>query len=156
MPWVINHSLPLFLDALLNTIGCACAILVCKPCMACNGRRRKEMICWRRQGNSLARTQPPPHEGGTMQKFTFDHIHLFSRDPEATAAFYERMFGAEIIRSLPQGKPRIDLKLGGANIFILDVSQDPKAVPGRGHPQQGLEQFGLEVADIVATCAGHK
>src|SRR6185295_14617743 len=66
------------------------------------------------------------HEGRTMSKFTFDHIHLFTRDPEATAAFYERMFGAEVIRSMPQGKPRIDLKLGGANIFILDVSQDPK------------------------------
>jgi len=87
-----------------------------------------------------------------MQKFTFDHIHLFSRDPEATAAFYERMFGAEIIRSMPQGKPRIDLKLGGANIFILDVSQDEKAVPGPGHPHQGLDHFGLEVKDIDGIC----
>ena len=53
-----------------------------------------------------------------MAKFTYDHIHLRSPDPEKTAAYYERMFGAEIVRSMQQGKPRIDLKLGGANIFI--------------------------------------
>jgi catechol 2,3-dioxygenase-like lactoylglutathione lyase family enzyme len=88
-----------------------------------------------------------------MSTFQFDHIHLFTRDPEATAAFYERMFGAEVIRSMPQGKPRIDLKLGGANIFILDVSQDAKAVAGPSHPHQGLDHFGLEVKDLDKTCA---
>lgn len=91
-----------------------------------------------------------------MTRFTFDHIHLFARDPEATAAFYERMFGAEVIRSTQQGKPRIDLKLGGANIFILDVSKDPKAAPGPAHPHQGLDHFGLEVKGIDAVCADLK
>ena len=91
-----------------------------------------------------------------MPKFTFDHIHLFSRDPEATAAFYERTFGAEVIRSTQQGKPRIDLKLGGANIFILDVSQDSKAGAGPAHPHQGLDHFGLEVKDIDTVCADLK
>jgi len=91
-----------------------------------------------------------------MPKFTFDHIHLFSRNPEGTAAFYERMFGAEVIRSTQQGKPRIDLKLGGANIFILDVSQDPKAGAGPAHPHQGLDHFGLEVEDIDRVCADLK
>jgi lactoylglutathione lyase len=91
-----------------------------------------------------------------MSKFTFDHIHLFTRDPEATAAFYERMFGAEVVRSMQQGKPRIDLRLGGANIFILDVSQDPKAAPGPAHPYRGLDHFGLEVKNIDAVCADLK
>jgi lactoylglutathione lyase len=91
-----------------------------------------------------------------MTKFIFDHIHLFTRNPEATAAFYERMFGAEVIRTTPQGKPRIDLKLGGANIFILDVSQDPKAVAGPAHPYQGLDHFGLEVKNIDTVCADLK
>jgi lactoylglutathione lyase len=88
-----------------------------------------------------------------MTKFTFDHIHLFTHDPEATAAFYERMFGAEVIRSMQRGKPRIDLRLGGANIFILDVSQDPKAAAGPAHPHQGLDHFGLEVKNIDVVCA---
>jgi catechol 2,3-dioxygenase-like lactoylglutathione lyase family enzyme len=88
-----------------------------------------------------------------MPKFTFDHIHLFSRNPEATAAFYERNFGAEVIRTMQQGKPRIDLKLGGANIFILDVSGDPKAAAGPAHPHQGLDHFGFEVKEIDKVCA---
>jgi lactoylglutathione lyase len=91
-----------------------------------------------------------------MTKFTFDHIHLFTQNPEATAAFYQRMFDAEIIRSVQQGKPRIDLKLGGANIFILDVSQDPTASAGPAHPHQGLDHFGLEVKEIDAVCADLK
>jgi catechol 2,3-dioxygenase-like lactoylglutathione lyase family enzyme len=88
-----------------------------------------------------------------MNKLTFDHIHLFTRDPEATAAFYERMFGAEVIRSMQEGKPRIDLKLGGANIFILDVSGNSKAGAGPAHPHQGLDHFGLQVRNIDAVCA---
>jgi lactoylglutathione lyase len=91
-----------------------------------------------------------------MTKFTFDHIHLFTRNPDETAAFYEHMLGAEVIRSMQQGKPRIDLKLGGANIFILDVSQDPKAAAGPAHPHQGLDHFGLEVKDIDSVCADLK
>ena len=66
------------------------------------------------------------------------------------------MFGAEVIRSVQQGKPRIDLRLGGANIFILDVSQDPRAVAGPAHPHQGLDHFGLEVDGIDAVCADLK
>jgi lactoylglutathione lyase len=91
-----------------------------------------------------------------VAKFTFDHIHLFTRDVEATAAFYERMFGAEVIRTTSQGKPRVDLKLGGANIFILDVSDNPKAATGPAHPHQGLDHFGLAVENIDAACADLK
>ena len=91
-----------------------------------------------------------------MATFTFHHIHLRSPDPEKTAVYYERMFGAEIIRSLQQGKPRIDLKIGGADIFILDVSQDPKAKVLPDHPHQGLDHFGLTVREIDKVCADLK
>ena len=91
-----------------------------------------------------------------MTSFNFDHIHLFTRDPEATAAFYEKMFAAQVTRSMVGGKPRIDLKLGGANIFILDVSGDPKAAAGPTHPHQGLDHFGLEVKGIDAVVADLK
>src|SRR6185437_13361554 len=46
-----------------------------------------------------------------MAKFTHDHVHLRSPDPEATAQYYERMFGAEVLRTVQQGKPRVDLNL---------------------------------------------
>lgn len=35
-----------------------------------------------------------------MTVFKYDHVHLRSHDPEATAQFYENMFGAEVSRSL--------------------------------------------------------
>ena len=48
-----------------------------------------------------------------MTAFTYDHIHLRSPDAEATARWYENMFGAEVIRSVQSdGKPRLDLNLG--------------------------------------------
>ena len=87
-----------------------------------------------------------------MTQYTFDHIHLFTRDPEGMANYFESMLGAEVIRSSPGGQPRIDLKLGGANIFILDVSGNPKAVEGAAHPYRGLDHFGLSVTDIDKVC----
>jgi lactoylglutathione lyase len=86
-------------------------------------------------------------------KFTFDHIHFLSRDPEATAAYYERMFGAEVLRSSQQGKPRVDLKLGSVMVFILDVSADKKVGPAPAHTHLGLDHIGLEVKAIDAVCA---
>ena len=91
-----------------------------------------------------------------MTTFTYDHIHLRSPDPEATARFYERMFGAEVLRTMQQGKPRIDLKLGGANIFIAPVTPDAKVNPPPVTPYQGLDHFGLRVSDIDKVVADLK
>ena len=88
-----------------------------------------------------------------MAKFTYDHIHLRSPNPEATAAFYERMFGAEVIRTMQQGKPRIDLKIGGADVFIAPVLPDGKTNPPPVTPYQGLDHFGLSVTGIDAIVA---
>jgi catechol 2,3-dioxygenase-like lactoylglutathione lyase family enzyme len=91
-----------------------------------------------------------------MARFTWDHIHLRSPNPEATAAFYERMFGAEVIRTMQQGKPRIDLKIGGANVFILPVVPGDKTNPPPTSPYQGLDHFGLSVTGIDAVVADLK
>jgi catechol 2,3-dioxygenase-like lactoylglutathione lyase family enzyme len=91
-----------------------------------------------------------------MTKFTYDHIHLRSPNPEATAAYYERMFGAEVRRSMQQGKPRIDLELGGANIFIAPVAADSGVNPPPVTPYQGLDHFGLSVSGIDAVVADLK
>ena len=91
-----------------------------------------------------------------MAKFTYDHIHLRSPDPEATAAYYERMFGAEVVRTTQQGKPRIDLKLGGANIFIAPVTAEGGVNPPPTTPYQGLDHFGLSVSGIDAIVADLK
>jgi lactoylglutathione lyase len=88
--------------------------------------------------------------------YKWDHIHLRTPDPEATAAWFERMLGAQVIRTTQQGKPRVDLKLGGADIFVMPV------VPGDGvnappvSPYQGLDHFGLSVRGIDAVAAALK
>jgi catechol 2,3-dioxygenase-like lactoylglutathione lyase family enzyme len=35
-----------------------------------------------------------------MRDYRYDHVHLRSRDPDATARFFETMFGAEVTRSI--------------------------------------------------------
>ena len=88
-----------------------------------------------------------------MTSFTFDHMHIRSPNPEATAQWFERMLGAEVIRSMQQGKPRIDLKVGGANVFILPVVPGDKTAPAPKSPYQGLDHFGLSVTGIDAIVA---
>jgi lactoylglutathione lyase len=91
-----------------------------------------------------------------MPNYTWDHVHLRSPDPEATAQWFERMLGAQVTRSTQGGNPRIDVKLGGANIFIAQVKagDDVNAAPAT--PYQGLDHFGLAVTGIDAIAADLK
>ncbi|MGE0749408.1 MAG: VOC family protein [Variibacter sp.] len=88
-----------------------------------------------------------------MAKFTYDHIHLRSPDPEATAKWYEHMFGAQIMRTMQGGTARIDLKLGGMDIFIAPVPPGGAVNPPPVTPYQGLDHFGLSVTGIDAVVA---
>jgi len=91
-----------------------------------------------------------------MAKYTWDHIHLRSPDPEATAQWFEKMLGAEVIRTVQQGPSRIDLKLGGANIFIAPVAAGDGVNMPPTTPYQGLDHFGLVVTGIDAIAADLK
>ncbi|MEH2509930.1 lactoylglutathione lyase [Nitrobacteraceae bacterium AZCC 1564] len=81
-----------------------------------------------------------------MPSFTWDHVHLRSPDPEATAKWFEQMLGAEIVRS----PGRIDLKLGGADVFIAPVTPGDGVNAAPVTPYQGLDHIGLSVKDIDA------
>ncbi|MGH7036929.1 MAG: VOC family protein [Stellaceae bacterium] len=84
-----------------------------------------------------------------MTVFTYDHVHLRSPDAEATARWYEQMFGAEIIRSVQSdGKPRLDLKLGGVAVFIAQVPEGGAVAEPPQTPHLGLEHLGLRVEGI--------
>jgi len=51
----------------------------------------------------------------TMTKFTWEHVHLRSPNPEATAEWYHDKLGAEVIRTKnADGSTRIDLNLSVA------------------------------------------
>ncbi|MBN8890050.1 MAG: glyoxalase [Rhodospirillales bacterium 70-18] len=91
-----------------------------------------------------------------MAAFVYDHIHLRTADPEGTTGFYETMFGAEVIRTTQDGKPRIDLKLGGMNVFIAPVGPQDAVAAAPASPYRGLDHFGLRVTGIDAVVAALK
>jgi catechol 2,3-dioxygenase-like lactoylglutathione lyase family enzyme len=91
-----------------------------------------------------------------LAKFTWDHVHLRSPDPEATARWYEEMLGAEVIRSTQQGQARIDLNIGGAKVFMAPVKPGDGVNAPPTTPYQGLDHFGLSVTGIDAIAAGLK
>ena len=88
-----------------------------------------------------------------MTKFTWEHIHLKTPDPEATAAWYESNLGAEIVRTKqPDGSNRIDLNLSGQKVFLAPV--DPAKVGAApSMPFLGMDHFGMTVEDIDTAVA---
>lgn len=80
-------------------------------------------------------------------QFTWDHVHIRTPDPEATARWFADTLGAEIVRT----PTRLDLKLGGANIFLAPLASGDGPPPVT--PYQGLDHFGLAVKDIDAVAA---
>ena len=84
-----------------------------------------------------------------MLRATFDHIQLRSPDPEATANWFEQILGGQIVRA----PGRIDIRLGGVNIFIASVTAGDGVGPPPVTPYQGLDHFGLTVDDIDAVAA---
>lgn len=84
-----------------------------------------------------------------MPIVTWDHVHLRSPDPEATAAWLENVLGGVVIR----GPGRIDVKLGGADVFIAKVEPGDGVNAAPATPYQGLDHFGLTVKDIDRVAA---
>lgn len=96
-----------------------------------------------------APSEPTQWEKLAMPIVTWDHVHLRSPDPEATAAWLEDVLGGVIIRA----PGRIDVKLGGANVFIAKVEAGDGVNSPPATPYQGLDHFGLTVKDIDAVAA---
>jgi catechol 2,3-dioxygenase-like lactoylglutathione lyase family enzyme len=91
-----------------------------------------------------------------MTEFKWEHIHLRSLDPEATADWYRDKLGAEVVKSQQaDGSWRIDLNLAGQKVFIAK-SQPGKAAEAPSSPYLGLDHFGLTVNDIKASVAALK
>ncbi len=90
-----------------------------------------------------------------MPTYKFDHVHLQTPDPEATAAFYEKMFDAKISRGIYPpgaryaGQKKIVINLGGQNLFIAPTPNMPPPNP----PEEsgfGIRHIGLIVDDVDA------
>ncbi len=72
-----------------------------------------------------------------MPKYEFDHIHLMSTDPDKTADFYVKMFGARLVKKaeISGGRFAIKLDLKGVPLLI-----SPPRNPG---DPVGLSHFGV-------------
>jgi len=90
-----------------------------------------------------------------MVTYTYDHIHLRSRDPMATAQYFNKMFDAKILESIQSdGQPRIDLDINGLIIFIAQA--DENTPEGPVEPHLGLDHFGLRVDNLAEAAADLK
>ena len=66
-----------------------------------------------------------------MTTYTYDHIHLRSRDPMATAQYFNKMFDAEILESVQtDGASRIDIDVNGLMIFIAAADENDSCRAG--------------------------
>ncbi len=84
-----------------------------------------------------------------MAVFKFNHAHIYSRNPKATAQYYERMFGAKIIESVQSdGKPRIDLDMNGVSFFIMRIAPEAEMPESPSVPHLGLDHFGFTVDNL--------
>ena len=89
-----------------------------------------------------------------MPTYTYDHIHLRTRDPQAMAAYFNKMFDAKVLESVQSdGVSRVDLDLDGLIIFIAPVSAEAEIPAGPSDPYLGLDHFGLRVESVDDTVA---
>lgn len=79
----------------------------------------------------------------------WDHVHIRTADPDATAQWFADMLGAEIVPS----PTRIDVRLGGNSIFLTPVVAGDGINPPPATPYQGLDHFGLAVQGLDALVA---
>ena len=91
-----------------------------------------------------------------MRDYRYDHVHLRSSDPDATAAFFETMFGAEMMRdvyppgTLYPGQQRIRMRVGGQSVLIAPAHPHDPTAPAPRFPYYGVEHIGLTVDDVDA------
>ena len=89
-----------------------------------------------------------------MPVYSYDHIHLRSRDPMATAQYYHKMFDAKIVESIQSdGQPRLDLDINGLTVFIARVPADTDIAEAPVDPHLGLDHFGLRVDNMDEAAA---
>lgn len=72
--------------------------------------------------------------------FKFDHVHIISENPKASAAWYVAMFGATITAdTIARGAPQIFVDLGGMTILIR--GRRPGEAPVAARPIQQYADF---------------
>ena len=93
-----------------------------------------------------------------MKVESLDHIHIYSSDSDASAAFYCQHFEAkEVLRNENvYGQERVFLSLGGQLVVIgpfppgIEPADPPAAGDGAYSHGFGVAHFGVRVLDVEA------
>jgi len=95
--------------------------------------------------------------------FKFDHVHIISENPHASAEWYVEMFGATIARdTVARGAPQIFVELGGMTILIRGRRPGEEPAPAgpirpytdfSSHNAWGTDHFGfMYQGDLAEVC----
>ncbi len=77
----------------------------------------------------------------------FDHVHLFCRDVERMAKFFEDFLEAKVtVRSEMGGRPMVRMDLKGIMVILATATAADQLAPGKG--SRGLDHFGIQVRDL--------
>ena len=90
-------------------------------------------------------------------QYVINHVHIRSKDPHASAAWYEKHFNAKILsaREVMPGTITVSTEVGGAARLNIS-SQAPGSSDERASAELnrlGLEHFGFDVEDLEAELA---
>ena len=89
-----------------------------------------------------------------MPQYTYDHIHLRSKQPDAMADWFARIFDAQVIKSVQSdGFVRTDLNIDGLMVFIAPVAAEAAMAASPPDPHLGLDHFGFRVDNLDETVA---
>ena len=90
-----------------------------------------------------------------MVTYSYDHIHIRSREPMETARYFNNMFGAKILESVQtDGQSRVDIDINGLIVFLAQA--DATTPDGPVDPYVGLDHFGLRVDNLDTAAADLK
>jgi catechol 2,3-dioxygenase-like lactoylglutathione lyase family enzyme len=85
-----------------------------------------------------------------MPKYQFDHVHVYTRDPDKTSEFYQKMFGAVIENKvdLGGGKIAVTLDIKGTKLLV--------STPWNQDDPLGLSHFGIRTDNLEKTVSDFK
>ena len=87
---------------------------------------------------------------------SFDHVHVISQDPSATARWYVDKLGGQIIKdTTSNGAPQITVAFGSAAVIVRGHRPAEHAASAKSGLQWGVDHFGFQVqGDFDGYCAG--
>ena len=91
-------------------------------------------------------------------RLSFDHVHIICRDLEGMVAYFEKIFGGEIIYREENfhGAPNAVVRVGEARLFLRGVRPGERIGENHADAVMGLDHFSFAVDDIHGLSAQMK